>query len=474
MAYYDLRAYLQALEEQGRLHHIPVEVEADWEIAALCRRLFQTIPESSRPALLFERVKGSAIPLVVGTLGASRAVYALALGCTPEELPRRWEEARLKPLGPETVADGPCKEVILRDEEADLALFPHPTWSTHDAGPYITAPCIISQDPETGVYNIGTYRVQVKGPHKMGLGIGSRQDLAQHIAKNEALGRPTPVAVVIGPDPAVEVASMTKSPPGVDELAFAGGLRGEPVPLVPCGTVPLSAPATAEIVIEGEIPPGYREIEGPFGEYTGYMGAAGEAPIIEVRCITHRRNPIYRSFYGQMPPNEYSLMRQVNKEMALARHLRGDLRLPVVDLHVRESGGSAAATVVAVKRLSPALPRQVAHALLGFDPYGCKYVIVVDEDIDVRDPFAVEWAMSFHVQPAEDIDVVRGLPAVTQDPSQALAEAPESDPARLVGSKVIIDATRKHRYPPLSLPPREHLERVDARWESYGLPLPPP
>ena len=471
MPYSDLREYLRALEGRGKLRHIPVEVDKDWEIAAVCRRVFQRVHPKERPALMFDKVKGFDIPVAAGTLGASPEVYALALECSPDEIHSRWERAQLSPIEPEAVATGPCKEVVLQGDEVDLYRFPIPMWTVpHDPAPFITAPCIVSRDAETGTYNVGTYRVQVKGKDKTGVLVGERQHLAIHVAKNDALGRPTPVAIVIGPDPTIEMTSVARVAYGVSELAVAGGLRGEPVAVVPCETVPLEVPATAEIVIEGEIPPNYRELEGPFGEYPGYMGASGDAPVIQVKCITHRRNVIYRAFFSQMPPSESSCIRGIGHEGAVFKHLRDDLRLPVVDFHLTESSGSAAIAIVAIRKQNPAQPRQVAQALWAFQPGLGKFLIVVEDDIDIRDPFAVEWAMSFRVQPERDIDIVRGVEAVGLDPSQAPPDVPHHDPIRMISSKVFIDATRKHRYPPLSLPPREHLERVDARWESYGLP----
>lgn len=471
MAFADLREHIAALERRGKLHHVKAEVDKDWEIAAVCRRVFQKIPDEKRPALMFDRPKGFDIPVLAGSLGASSEVYSIALECAVEEIGRRWEKAQLHPIKPVKVSTAPCKEKILRGEAADLTLFPNPIWTVeHDPGPYLTAPCMVTKDPEHGTYNVGTYRLQVKEKRKLGLWAAEGQHLSMHRRKYEAKGQAMPVAVVLGADPTIEMVSVTKFSPTIEEYDVAGGLRGEPVCLVPCETVPLEVPASAEIVIEGEIPLGIREPEGPFGEYTGYMGAGGNMPIIQVSCITHRSRPIYRAFFSQMPPSESSCIRRTGWEQALLKHLKGDLGLPVRDLHLPESGGATGWMLISMKKIHVWQIKEVVHAAMGFaSPFG-KFVVVVDEDVDVRDPFQVEWAMSFHVQPERDIDIVRGVKAIGLDPSQAPPEVPQGHPSRWVSSKAIIDATRKHVFPPLALPPKEHLEKVDRQWEQYGLP----
>ena len=471
MAYRDLREYVEVLERRGKLHRVTAEVDKDWEIAAVCRRVFQKIPARTRPVLIFERVRGFDIPVLVGSLGASPEVYALALRCAVEEIGRKWEHAQLHPVTPVGVSSGPCKEVILKGDDADLLQFPVPIWTVeHDPGPYITAPCIVTKDPDTGSYNVGTYRLQVKGKRTLGLWAGEGQDISRHRRKYEARNLPTPVAIVLGPDPTIEMVSVTKFSPTLNEYDVAGGLRGEPVPLVPCETMPLEVPATAEIVIEGEMPAGYREHEGPFGEYTGYMGAAGHTPVINVTCITHRRAPIYRAFFSQMPPSESSCIRRTGREQAIFKHLKDDLGLPVAALHLLESTGAAGILVISLATHQPWQIAQVVHGACGFAPAYGKIMILVDDDIDVHDHAQVEWAVSFRMQPDRDVEILRGTQAVGLDPSQAPPDVPQEDISRSIGSKLVIKATRKHAFPPLSLPPEEHLRRVDAEWEKYGLP----
>jgi len=469
LAYEDFREYLEVLERAGKLHRIQKTVDPGWEIAAVARVVFQKIPAPKRPALFFEQVEGYSIPVVGGVLGASREIYALALETTVDGIADKWTEAQSRPIRPEIVAKGPCQENVLIGEEVDIFQFPIPVWTVgHDPGPYLTAPFIVSKDPETGIPNVGTYRVQVKEKNKLGCMVNFIQHLRRHVEMNNRLDRPTPVAIVLGTDPTIGLVSVSKVAYGINEFAVAGGLRGEPVKLVKCITSDLEVPATAEIVIEGEILPNYLEHEGPFGEYTGYMGPAGDAYVINVKCITHRHDPILQVFFSQMPPSESSVIRGFGREAAILKHLVEDLHLPVEDVRLKESGGSAAYLAISIKKEYPGQAQEVAWAAWSVDPTLGKFMVVVDNDIDIRDDFALDWALSFRVQPAKDCYIVPDTPAVRLDPSTAPADEPQLTRRRQTASKILIDATMKHAYPPLALPPQAHLERVAAMLQDYG------
>src|SRR5919197_2104538 len=295
MAYADLREYLAVLEKNGKLRRVKKEVAKDWELAAVCRQLFKKIPAEKRPAVMFDNVKAFDIPVVAGALGASKDIYAVGLETDSlEGINRKWDHALEHPIPPRMVKIGPCKENILRDQEVNILKLPVPVWTVgEDPAPFFTSPYLITKDPETGVRNVGTYRMEVKAPNKTGLLIGKRQDMAWHVYKNNAQNKPTPVAVVIGADPSIGYVSVSKMSEALDEFAVAGALRGEAVDLVPCETVPLEVPASAEIVLAGEIPPNQLEHEGPFGEYTGYMGPAGNEPFFNIKCMTFRNKPLY-------------------------------------------------------------------------------------------------------------------------------------------------------------------------------------
>jgi UbiD family decarboxylase len=368
------------------------------------------------------------------------------------------------------VKEAPCKENILHGKDVDITKLPVPMWTVgEDPAPFFTSPYLITRDPETGVRNVGTYRMQVKGPNKTGLLIGIRQDAALHIRKNNAQNKPTPMAVVIGADPSIGYVSVSKMSESLDEFAVAGALRGEPVDLVACETVPLEVPATAEIVLEGEIPPNAVEPEGPFGEYTGYMGPAGNEPFFNINCMTFRNKPLYQAFISQMPPSESSCIRGVGREWPLFKHLRDTLHIPIKDLRLKEAGGSGAFLVISLKKQFVGQVRQLMYGAWSLRTGFGKITVVVDDDIDVWDDFAVDWALSWRVRADKDIYIERDVQAVGLDPSQAPAGVLQHDPSRNVGSRIGIDATRKHEYPAISLPPKEHLDLVASRWKEYGI-----
>lgn len=471
MAYADLRQYLAALEERGKLKKVKKAVDKDWELAAVCRQLFKKIPPEKRPALLFENVNGFNIPVAAGVLGASKEIYAIGLETdSVEGINRKWDHALEHPISPRMVKSGACKENILYGDQVNILKLPVPIWTVgEDPGPFFTSPYVITKDPESGQRNVGTYRMQVKGPNKTGFLIGAHQDASWHIRKNNQQNKPTPVAVVIGADPSIGYVSVSKMSEALDEFAVAGALRGEPVDLVPCETVPLEVPATAEIVLEGEIPANASEHEGPFGEYTGYMGPAGNEPFFNIKCMTFRNHPVYQAFISQMPPSESSCIRAVGREWPLFKHLKHTLRLPVKDVRLKEAGGSGAYVVVSVHKQFTGQVRQLMYGIWSMRTGFGKFTVVVDDDIDVWDDFAIDWALSWRVRPDRDVYIEKDVQAVGLDPSQGPPSVPQHHPSRYIGSRVAIDATRKHEYPAVSLPPKEHLDIVASKWKEYAI-----
>lgn len=467
--YADLREYLKVLEQHGKLKRISKAVDKDWEIAAVGRVNFQSIPDEQRCALLFENVQGFDIPVTFGLLGGSRSIYSLALQSNGiDDIADAWTRALRQPIPPVEERDGPVHEEVHLGEAANLLSLPVPTWTVeHDPGPYLTAPFVITKDPETGVQNIGTYRCQIKGPRKIGLFIAHVQHGRNHVEMHNHLDRPTPVAIALGTDPSIGLCSVAKIPYGVDELAVAGALRGEPVPVVRAKTVDLMVPATAEIVIEGFIRKNELEWEGPFGEFTGYMGPHSESYVLDVTAITHRHKPIFQAFLSQMPPSESSTIRGFGREAAIRRHLL-DLKLPVKDVHLLHAGGATGYLAISIKKQYVGQAQQVMFGAWAVDPTLGKFTVIVDDDIDVRDPFMINWALSFRVQPQKDILIAPNTSAGRLDPSQAAEEVPQLDPSRVTSSKIGIDATKKHKFPPIALPPADHLQRVRTNWKEYG------
>ncbi|HEB29762.1 MAG TPA: UbiD family decarboxylase [Spirochaetes bacterium] len=471
MPYKDLREYLEVLTGKGLMKWVEREVDKDWEVSCIARKVFQQEPEK-RYALGFKRIKGHNSPVVVGTVAASRDVYAAALEISPgiDQIISKWERALSNPIEAEIVTGGVCKEVEEKGKEVNLNRFPVPTWTPEkDPGPYITAPCMITKDPESGIRNVGIYRMQVKGADRTGiLWDLPSQHAAIHFAKYEARQRPMPAAVAIGVDPVILMAAAAKVPLDVDELAVAGALRGQAIPLVKCETIDLEVPATAELILEGEIIPGEKETEGPFGEYTGYMGGPYELPLFHIKCITHRKDPVYQALHSQMPPSESSLLRQIPEEANVYKHLVHQLKIPgIIDVHLPESGGSYAILWIRMKKMYPGHAQQVLSTAWTHHPAFAKWIVVTDEDVDIRNPFMREWALSWRVEPRKDVHILPNTSSLLLDPSAAPPDVPLWE--RPLSSKVLIDATKKWKYTDIALPPSKYMEKVEEDWKKYGL-----
>ncbi len=477
MPFQDLRDYLRGLEDHGLLHWVDAEVDKDWEISAVTRTYFRRVPKEVRGALGFRNIKGYDQPLVVGTVGGGERVYRHALGIGPgfDAVSQKWSEALSRPVAPAPFGDDdpPCQEVILTGEDADLGRFPVPIWTPEkDPGPFLTSACLLTRDLETGRRNAGVYRMQVKGPRKTGvLWNHPSQHGAVHFSRWEAAEKPMPMAVALGVEPTVLMGAVSKAPLGLDELSIAGGLRGAAVEMVRCKTIDLEVPARAEMVLEGHVPPHVRESEGPFGEFTGYMGGPYSMPVFEIDCITHRRDVVHQAFFSQMPPSESSLIRAISEEAQIYKHLTHDLRIPgIVDVHLPEPAGSLAMCWVRMKQVYPGQAQQVLSAAWTHHPAFAKWVVVTDEDVDIRDPFQREWALAWRVQPHRDLFTIPNTAPVQLDPS---AGRHDENLWEKRSSKICIDATKPWPdFPDVSLPPQKYLDRAAERWERYGLPGP--
>jgi 4-hydroxy-3-polyprenylbenzoate decarboxylase len=479
--YRNLREFLAVLEQHDLLVRYPAPICKDTQLQPLVRLQFRGLPEDQRKGFLFERVRSAtgreySMPVAACVMAASRRMYALGLGCEPREIGARWAQALARPIPPEIVARGPVHDVVYTggalEQAGGLDLLPIPIATPgFDNAPYTSASYWITKDPESGIRNVGTYRGQLKSPLRLGCYPASPQKgVAIHWAKARARGQPLEAAVVLGAPPHIAYPAVAFLPRDVDELAVAGGLAGEPVPLVRCQTVDLEVPAEAEIVLEGRIRTDYLEEEGPFGEFTGFMARREYTYFFEVTAITHRREPIYHLFLSQFPPSESSKIRQVAVENTLRRYLSVDRGLTgILDVAVHECAGSQNFTVVQVSRAAGADPRAVLAALARGDARSGKVLVVVDEDIDPHDLESVVWAMAFRMQPHRDLEI-RPTPPHEMDYSVA-------PPAEHVGSVqgqpaslLLIDATRKWPYPPQSLPAREFMEEALRLWQAAGLP----
>ncbi|MDP2661903.1 MAG: UbiD family decarboxylase [Dehalococcoidia bacterium] len=488
----DLRSHLASLERFGLLRHVVQEVDKDTELSSLMRWVYMGFGEEKRFAIIFDNVKSYSIPVVAGAIGASYKTYAVGLGVDPlrpraevmKEVRQTWIRALDAPLPPTLVDTGPCKENIITGKDVDIHKFPIPVWTptkdrNWDRGfGFLTSPYHITKDPETGSRNVGTYRNMTREePNLMGICVFPGSHIWQHVVKNERNGKPTQIATVLGADPAIGMASTTDVPYGVDELAIAGALRGRPVELVRCETVDLEVPATAEIVIEGRLlPPQERpyEEEAPFGEYTGYEGAARLGPVYEITCITHRNNPIYQAFISEMPPSESSKLRHVSFEALTLRQLR-TLGIPgIIDINMPETA-QGAVTIVSIRKMNSGHPARVAAAIFSvLQPRYGKFVIVTDDDVDIYDLDNVFWAMAFRTSMAPNrrqIRFIEGLMAQGLDYSATSSLSDLESRIDYPSDGVLIDATRPYKpYPVVSLPPMEYLLKARDKWEQCGLP----
>lgn len=482
--YTNLHEYLGALEEHGHLVRVSRPINKDTELHPLVRLQYRGLPEEQRKAFLFENVVDSRgrrydIPVAVACVAGTRAIYALGLRCRPEEIPQRWAQAYARPIPPVVADKGAVQEVVLDGEglkREGLDLLPIPISTPgFDNAPYTSASQWVTKDPESGVFNMGVYRGQLKAPARLGCHVTTPgHGLRLHWMRCRELGiREMPAAVVIGSPPHLTYTAVANIPVGVSEYDISGGLAQEPVELVRCRTVDLLVPAEAEIVIEGLIPTDLLEMEGPFGEFPGYMARRGPAFFLEVTCITHRRSPIYEAMLSQMPPSESSKIRQVAREgvvrrvideMGLGGRLRG--------IYFPESAGSLGICIVSFKKENPEEPAQILEALHRRRVVS-KMAVVVDEDIDPSDPDALFWALAFRMQPQRDVRTVSGL-ATMLDPSIVPPwdekDSMISEKLEGAASVLLVDATRKWPYPPLSLPRREFMERAMALWKELGLP----
>jgi UbiD family decarboxylase len=457
--YMDLRAFLAKLEAEGDLKRVHAEVDAKHELGAICK-LSNEKPNS--PALLFENVRGSNIP-VVGQLLASDKRVAMALGLSQENVFEETVERANHPLPPRLVARGACQEIVFEGGDVDLTKLPICTNNPRDGGPYITAGHVIIKDAEYGK-NLSIYRMMLVSRNEVTLRFTPGHDGYDFIKNAEKRGQKKfEVAVAVGVPPCVYVASQFEPRIGVYELEIAGGLVGAPIDVVKCRTVDLEVPADAEIILEGELAiPAETGSEGPFGEFCGYTTATvPNERIMRIKAITHRRNPIYHNIWLGKPPHEHLYVDALTYAVAAYQELKP--AYPAIKKAYAPPWGVSIVLVLQVeKRLKrPGLIDNILAASLYTRSGKWKHVIVVDEDINLYDPNEVLWALTTRFQPATDMYVIpRGITS-TLEPSST----PEG-----VTSKLMADATMKKDFRgEVAEPTDEMRELVKTRWREYGL-----
>ncbi|QPK62798.1 4-hydroxy-3-polyprenylbenzoate decarboxylase [Methylomonas sp. LL1] len=484
MKYKDLRDFIQQLEKQGELKRIKAEVDPLLEMTVICDRVLK----QGGPALLFENVKGSNIAVLGNLFGTPKRV-AMGMGAKDvselrgigellaylkePEPPKGMKDAMEKlpvfkqvlNMAPKLINSPPCQEVIRIGDEIDLADYPIQTCWPEDAAPLITWPLVITKGPNKDRQNLGIYRQQVIGKNKVIMRWlahrGGALDFKEWQEKHR--GKPFPVAVALGADPATILAAVTPVPDSLSEYAFAGLLRGSKTEVAKCLSNDLQVPASAEIVLEGFIYPGETAPEGPYGDHTGYYNEVDEFPVFTIERITQRQVPIYHSTYTGRPPDEPAILGVALNEVFVPILQK---QFPeIVDFYLPPEGCSYRMAVISMKKQYAGHAKRV---MLGTWSYlrqfmYTKFVIVVDDDVDVRNWQDVIWAITTRMDPARDLTILENTPIDYLD---------FASPVSGLGSKVGFDATNKwpgetsREWGRPIVMSEDVIKKVDAMWET--------
>ncbi|MEW8013403.1 MAG: 4-hydroxy-3-polyprenylbenzoate decarboxylase [Candidatus Sedimenticola endophacoides] len=487
MRYRDLRDFIQQLEQKGELKRIRTEVDPHLEITEICDRTLR----AGGPALLFERVRGSDVPLLgnlFGTprrvalgmgeesVGALREVGRLLAQLKEPEPPRGIKDALQKlpifkkvlDMAPKEVRDAPCQERVLEGAAVDLDRLPIQTCWPGDVAPLITWGLVITRGPEKPRQNLGIYRMQKLGRNRLIMRwLSHRGGALDYRDWQQAHpGQPFPVSVALGADPATILGAVTPVPDTLSEYAFAGLLRGSRTEVARCKGNDLQVPAAAEYVLEGHIHPGDTAPEGPFGDHTGYYNEVERFPVFTIERITQRHDPIYHSTYTGRPPDEPAILGVALNEVFVPILQK---QFPeITDFYLPPEGCSYRMAVVSMNKQYPGHAKRVMMGVWSFlrQFMYTKFVIVTDHDINVRDWNDVIWAMTTRMDPARDTTLITNTPIDYLD---------FASPVSGLGSKIGFDATNK--WPgettrewgkPIRMD-EEVKARVDAIWEQMGI-----
>ncbi len=487
MKYQDLRDFIAQLEKLGELRRIATVVSPKLEMTEICDRVLK----AGGPALLFEKPLGFDIPVLGNLFGTPRRV-ALAMGEDrvealrevgkllaylkepepPKGLKDAWDKLpvlkRVLDMSPKDVSNAPCQEIIVQGDDVDLGRLPVQTCWPDDAGPLITWGLTVTKGPHKARENLGIYRQQVLTRNKVIVRWlahrGGALDHRDHCVKHP--GQPFPVAVALGADPATILAAVTPVPDSLGEYQFAGLLRGGKTELTRCIGSALRVPARAEIVLEGVIHPGETALEGPFGDHTGYYNEQERFPVLTVERVTMRRNPIYHSTYTGKPPDEPSVLGLALNEVFVPLLIK---QFPeIADFYLPPEGCSYRMAVVSMRKQYPGHAKRVMFGIWSFlrQFMYTKFIVVVDDDINVRDWKEVIWAITTRVDPSRDTLLVENTPIDYLD---------FASPVSGLGSKMGLDATHKWAGETsrnwgrtISMDARVRA-RVDDIWNELGL-----
>ena len=481
----DLRGFIQILENRGQLRRITAEVNPDLEIAEIANRLLQ----AGGPALLFENVKGSAFPVAVNLMGTvERICWAMNMNHPPEleDLGKKLSLLQ-QPKPPKKISQAidfgkvlfdvlkakpghsffpPCQQIVIEEKDLDLTQIPMIRPYAGDAGKIITLGLVITKDCETGTPNVGVYRLQLQSPQTMTVHWLSVRGGARHLRKAAEQGKKLEIAIALGVDPLIIMAAATPIPVDLSEWLFAGLYGGSGVTLAKCKTLNLEVPADAEFILEGTITPGEMLPDGPFGDHMGYYGGVEDSPLIRFHCLTHRQNPLYLTTFSGRPPKEEAMM-----AIALNRIYTPILRQQVseiTDFFLPMEALSYKAAIISIDKAYPGQAKRAALAFWSALPQFTytKFVIVVDKDINIRDPRQVVWAISSKVDPVRDVFILPETPFDTLDfASEKIG----------LGGRMGIDATTKiypetdHDWGEVLESDPTMAEQVSQRWQEYGL-----
>lgn len=477
--YRDLREHVEALDRDGLLITIDEPIDKDSEMHPLVRWQFRGgFEEADRKAFLFTNVidgKGRSydIPVVVGAMAASPAIYAAGMRVSVEDIGGKWNAALSNPIDARPVNDAACQEIVitgeaLTGEGAGLDALPIPVSTPgFDSAPTLSATNCVTRDPETNVQNMGTYRAALKAPDRLVVRMATRVGGAGgylHWRKYKERGEEMPCAIVLGCPPLVAFMGPQKLPIGMDELGVAGGLAGEPINVVRAVTVDLMVPAEAEIVIEGMIDPEITEPEGPFGESHGHVALEEFNMPMRITAITRKNNPMVPSYISQVTPSESSVIKRIAYEPLFLTHLRDTLGIGgVMKVSLHEPlTALLRVTLVTMERHTP--KTEIWRALYGAASFkgDCgKITIAINDDIDPDNADAILWALAYRQNPVDDVVVL---------PHRGQGHGPKREHGGEEDSTLLIDATMKSDMPPLALPAKQYMSHARELWDRLGLP----
>ena len=462
-----MRDFIEQAEADGMLQRIKAEVDWDLELSHIAK----LNEEKQGPALLFENVKDYDSPVITSVCTTTERlslIMGMPKNSTLVDLMRHWVEKGKTRVPPKIVDTGPCKENKMMAEEVDLFKFPVPKFFPMDGGRFFgTAHFVVTKDPESDWVNVGTYRLQLLDKNTLGTQFikGKHSDIM--LKKYQAMGKPMPVAVVVGCDPLMFLMGAARLSAFESEYDLAGSIRGEPIEVVKCETNDLIVPATSEIVVEGEVDADKFMEEGPFGEYTGYYSGVGTDPrnYIKVNCVTHRNNPIFMATTVGRAVTDTHMTMALTYGSTLWQQLVA-MKIPGIRaIYCPPEGSGRFLAIISMKQMYPGHADQVLTAAISTEmgAYGLKTVIVVDEDIDPWDISRVMYALSFRFQPNRSQVIKRGR-STPLDPSLPIN-------AREITGRLLLDATIpydwKEKPIPIELDP-EVVKKIEARWSELG------